>query len=40
MLVRIGKKGTLLLLVEMQTFAATVEDTIKVPQKVKNGTTQ
>ena len=34
-----GEKGTLILLVGMQTGAATVESSMEVPQKVKNGTT-
>ena len=34
-----GKKGTLILLVGMQTGADTVENNIQVPQKVKNRTT-
>jgi len=40
MLVRTQRKGNpLTLLVEMQTGAATVENSIEVPQKVKNRTT-
>ena len=40
MLVRMWRKGnTFALLVGMQTGAATLENSIEVPQKVKNRTT-
>ena len=34
-----GKRNPLALLVGMQTGAATVEDSMEVPQKIKNRTT-
>ena len=41
MLARLWRKGNpLTLLVEMQTGAATLENNMEVPQKVKNRTTQ
>ena len=33
-----GKGNTLALLVGMQTGAATLESSIEIPQKIKNGT--
>ena len=40
MLVRIWRKGNpLILLVEMQADAATLENSMEVPEKVKNGAT-